>query len=198
MNLKSFLSRLKHRLWSESSILLLKRPAGTPLDENHCKPCPGEFRLACEENIGDCAAFEDATFFGPIYRKMLVQGDLVQFGYWHGKCVFRSCAQKSGPLIFDGCAIHHLAAEEATIHYVFCAPEARGNAFHTRGVFQLLQHLLNKDVYAMVFLYKRNSLKGFLCNGFFPEARVKVKNRFLFRTCTSVPLTEKEKLEILS
>lgn len=105
MTISQILNRLRHRLWSTTEVLLLVRPANVPLLERVNKVCPGEFRAVTEENIQDCAQFEDASHYVPVYREMLKRGDAVRFGYLDGNCVFRHCMQLSGTFFEDGCVL---------------------------------------------------------------------------------------------
>ena len=108
MTVSEFCKALRRRLWSDSKILLLVRPAGKPLDDTKRKPCPGEIRAVTEKDLSDCAAFEDAARYVPVYREMLKRGDLLHFGYLNGKCVYRHAAQCSGDITHDGCFVRRL------------------------------------------------------------------------------------------
>ena len=74
MTVFEFCKALRRRIWSDSEILLLVRPAGKPLDDTKRKPCPGEIRAVTEKDLSDCAAFEDAARYVPVYREMLKRG----------------------------------------------------------------------------------------------------------------------------
>lgn len=192
MTTKEFFRRLRHRLWSTSQTLLLLRPANAPLPEQTWKPCPGEFRDVTEENINDCGQFENAVHYVPIYWEMLKQGDVVHFGYLNGKCVFRHCMQRSGSVYEDGCLVHTLGTDEAFIHYGYCAPEARGNSFHSESlrIFSVCNPELN--IFAAVKPENYKSLIGVYRAGFQPYSLLTVKNRFLFRRLREHILTPEE------
>lgn len=53
--------RLRQSFWSTHSILLLTHPAGAPATPFPLKPCVGELRPVTEDDLPDCAAFEDAA-----------------------------------------------------------------------------------------------------------------------------------------
>lgn len=192
MTISCFFHLLKHRLWSTSTVLLLIHPAGKLADGSVRTPCPGEFRMVTEENINDCAAFEDASHYVPVYREMLKQGDVVRFGYMDGSCVFRHCMQMSGPFREDGCVARCLGPDEAYIQYVFCAPPARGLGFHTEGTRQLCKLFPNRTIYTTVKADNKSSLHGFFKSGFEVHSLLTVKNRFLRRTLTEKRLTPQE------
>lgn len=181
MTAKEFFRLLLHRLWSESETLLLVRPANTPLPERTWKPCPGEFRPVTEENINDCGQFEDAAHYVPVYREMIQQGDVVHFGYLNGKCVFRHCMQRGGTFYEDGCPVRTLGKNEVYIHYVFCAPEARGLGLHTEGTRRFCEAFPSDTFFSCVKSDNASSLYGFFLSGYHPYSVLTVKNRFLFR-----------------
>lgn len=190
MTVFEFLTMLAHRLWSTNTILLLERPSGKPLGER--KPCPGEFRPISEDNIADCAVIEDATHYVPIYRQMLAQGDYGQYGYLHGKCVYRQWLKCSGDILYVGCLVRTLAANEVYDHYVFCTPAARGQGVHAEGITQLIMRFMDHTFYALIAPNNISSLKNALRNGYEIRGRITVKCRFLRRTLTETPLIPAE------
>ena len=192
MTTKEFFRLLRHRLWSTSQTLLLLRPANAPLLEQTWKSCPGEVRDATEDSVSDCAQFEDASHYVPIYREMIRRGDVVHFGYLNGKCVFRHCMQRSGSFYEDGCLVHTLGADEAFTHYGYCAPEARGNSFHSESlrIFSVCNPKLN--IFTAVKPDNYKSLIGVYRAGYLPYSLLTVKNRFLFRRLHEHVLTPEE------
>lgn len=192
MTVSEFCKALRRRLWSDSKILLLVRPAGKPLDDAKRKPCPGEFRMVTEENIQDCAAFEDAARYVPVYREMLARGDYGQYGYLGRNCVYREWLQQSGDLVFDGCKVRALLENECISHYVFCAPAARRNGFQSNGGARLVSLFPGKTFYTLVRPENSVSLKNFLRNGYEIQSLLTVKNRFFRRTLTEKVLSPEE------
>lgn len=140
MPIKSFLLRQRNHLWSTKSTLLLVRPAGKPLDETQHKPCDGILRPVTEENIQDCAAFENPSHYVPIYRSMLKNGDQVFFGYLGEKCVFRCATMHKGEITLADNSFHSLQEGELLIHYSFCAPAARGHGLHSESIYQISKY----------------------------------------------------------
>lgn len=67
-------ARFKNGFWSTDSVPLLIRPANAPVNPFPSNPCVGELRLATENDLPDCAAFEDAAVYVPIYRDMIRRG----------------------------------------------------------------------------------------------------------------------------
>lgn len=184
--------RPRYRLWSTHSILLLVRPANAPVDPFPSKPCIGELRFVTEEDLPDCAAFEDPAHYVPVYREMLRRGDLVLFGYLDGTCVFRCCLQCGGPILYQGYTERELAANEAYVHYVFCAPAARRKGFHKAALRYLRAACPGRVLYAQVMEDNIPSLRGFFRTGFRPYSRLTVKNRLFRSVLTEIPLAEEE------
>ena len=193
MNISAFLTRLRHRLWSTSTSLLLVRPAGTAVSIPEEKRCPGELREVTEENIMDCGAFEDAAHYVPIYRSMIEKGDVVLFGYLNGRCVFRHCLQLHGAFNFDGCVVRVLNGEEAYVHYGYCAPEGRGNHFHLTSLVYMASTHFTKKNYAIVKEDNVRSLKDCYRAGYEPYSLLTVKNRLLHRSLTEQVLSPEER-----
>lgn len=204
MTLQSFLQKLrclsphkvyqflKDRIWSTDSILLLIRPAGRSLETVPQRSFPGTLLTVTETQLSDCAAFEDAARYVPIYRNMLRRGDIVQFGYWEGRCVFRHCLMLSGSFFFGNHAVRTLKGNEVYIHYAFCAPQARGNHFHTESIRRFCSLYPDHTVYTMVKKEKLLSLRGYIRNGLIPHSRITVKNRFFCSTLYEIPLSAQE------
>lgn len=186
MTISEFTTRFMHRLWSTNTILLLVRPIGKPLDDSFHKPCPGEFCPITAKNIEDCASFENAEHYVPIYREMLSNGDYGHYGYLDGECVFREWVQVSGTFCFEGCPVRLLSENQGYIHYAYCTPEARGNGFMTRGVFLLTQAYLDRQLFALVREDNLPSLKSLRRNGFEIYSKLTVKNRFFRRKLTEI------------
>ena len=193
MKLTEFLTRLRHRLWSTSTSLLLVRPAGTVVTISEEKRCPGELREVTEENIMDCSAFEDPTHYVPIYRSMLEKGDVVLFGYLNGHCVFRCAMQLHGSFSFDGCAVRCLNDTEDYIHYVYCAPEFRGHHFHLAALIYTASTHPAQQSYAVVKEDNIPSLKSFYRAGYEPYSLLTVKNRLLHRALKEQVLSPEER-----
>lgn len=205
MNIKKIFhkvySRLKYykeRIYSTHSILLLVRPAKEFAAEMQHKPCPGEFRAVTEDNIHDCAAFEDADHYVPVYRSMLEKGDYVVFGYLNGVCVFRHAMQKSGDISFAHSTIRQLKENEAYVHYGFCAPEARGQGFHSESIYRFCKDNPSHTLYAMVEEKNIASLRGCVRNGFHIHSRLTVKYRFFRRWFKETPISPAEAEAILA
>lgn len=183
---------LKYQFWSTDSILLLVRPAGTSPKVYPQSSFPGTFLTVTAEQLSDCAAFEDAASYVPIYRDMLKRGDLVQFGYWERKCVFRHCLMLSGSFTFREHTVRTLGENEAYIHYAFCAPQARGNHFHTESIGRFCSLYPNHTIYTMVKEEKQSSLYGYIQNGFMPYSRLTAKNRFFHSALYEIPFSAQE------
>lgn len=204
MTFQSFLKKLRHlsphqvyrflkdRIWSTDSILLLIRPASISSEVHAQRPFLGTFRTVTEEQLSDCAAFEDPARYIPIYRDMLRRGDIVQFGYWEGKCVFRHCLMPSGSFSSGSHTVRTLGKNEAYIHYAFCAPQVRGNHFHTESIRRFCSLYPNRTIYTMVKEEKPFSLRGYMQNGFIPHSRITVKNRFFRSALYEIPLSAQE------
>jgi len=202
MRLRSFLQKLRRLtpqevwgrfregLWSTDSILLLTRPAGPPGAE--ARPFAGELRIVTEKDLSDCAAFEDAAHYVPVYRDMLRRGDFVLFGYLDGACVFRHCLQLSGPFSFKGHPVRDLAPNEAYVHYGYCAPNARGNGFHQASLSRFPREFPTRTLYALVKEDNEKSLRGCFRTGYRPYSRLTAKSRFFHSSCSEVPLTAEE------
>ena len=189
-----FLTRLRHRLWSTSTSLLLVRPAGTVVTIPEEKRCPGELREVTEKNIMDCAAFEDPVHYVPLYRSMLEKGDVILFGYLNGRCVFRYCLQLHGAFDSDGCVVRVLNGEEVYVHYVYCAPEFRGHHFHLAALAYTASMYHKQQSYAVVKEDNIPSLKNFYRAGYEAYSLLTVKNRLLCRTLTERILSQEERL----
>lgn len=192
MSLNTFFSRLANRLWSDHEMLLLVRPADKPLDEALHKPCAGEFRPVTEQNINDCAAFEDAARYVPVYREMLQRGDVVHFGYIDGQCVFRHCMQTSGSFTYEGCPVRTLATGEVYTTYGFCAPAARGKGLLAESLYQFFLSHFHDTAYTLVAPENVSSLRSCYRNGYEIRSRIVVKCRFLRRTLTETSLAPTE------
>lgn len=168
-----------HRIYSDSEILLLKREPNETRNKRR-KDFSGVFCQVTEDNIKDCLSFEDASFVS-IYRSMLMNGDIGQYGYLNGKCVFRSWLQCSGKIKFEGCTVHRLKQNEYNSHYTFCAPEARGNGFQYESIHQLICMYPKGVFYSMVLPEKEISLKNYKENGFKVYQLIRVENRLFQR-----------------
>lgn len=94
--------KIKERGWSTHTTMLVHRPAGRPIDEAKRKTCPGTFRRVTEENIGDCAGFENASRYVPLYRSMLKRGERLYYGYLDERCVFRCALKQEGTVFYSG------------------------------------------------------------------------------------------------
>ncbi|MDE6454831.1 MAG: hypothetical protein K2L38_02710, partial [Dysosmobacter sp.] len=143
-------TRLKNGLWSTDSILLLVRPAGAPVDPFPAKPCIGEIRLATESDLPDCAAFEDAAHYVPIYQDMLRQGDLIHFGYLNGRCVYRHAAKTSGILTFSQHTVRRLGEKELITHFSYCDPSARGGGWQTESLREFFRARFDSTSYTLI------------------------------------------------
>ena len=152
--------RLRDGLWSTHSNLLPVRPAGDLPDETQRKYCKGTFVPVAEENIQDCAAFENPNHYVPVYRDMLQRGDYIHYGYVDGECVFRHCLQKSGQVTLQGCTVRTLSSQEAYIHYGFCAPKARGLGFHAESIYRFCTAFPQLQLFALVREDNAASLRG--------------------------------------
>lgn len=194
MKITAFLTRLRHRLWSTSTSLLLVRPAGTVVTIPEEKRCPGELRAVTEENLMDCAAFEDPAHYVPIYRSMLEKGDMILFGYLNGRCVFRHCMQLHGTFDFDGCVVRSLKENEAYILFGYCAPEGRGNHFHLSSLVYMASTHITKTNYTIVKEDNIRSLKDCYRAGYEPYSLLTVKNRFFHRALAEQVLSPEERL----
>lgn len=194
MKITVFLTRLRHRLWSTSTALLLVRPAGTVVTIPEEKRCPGELREVTEENIMDCAAFEDAALYVPIYRSMLEKGDIIHFGYLNGRCVFRRCMQLHGTFDFDGCAVRSLKENEAYTHFSYCAPEGRGNHFQLASLSNMYETHPMVRGYTIIKEDNIPSLKNCYRAGYEPYSLLTVKNRLFHRALTEQVLSPEEQL----
>lgn len=192
MKMTVFFTRLRHRLWSTSTSLLMVQPAGTVVTIPEEKRCPGELRKVTEENIMDCSAFEDPAHYVPVYRAMLKQGDMVLFGYLNGRCVFRHCLQLHGSFDFDGCAVRLLSDTEDYVHYVYCAPEFRGNHFQLAALAYSASMYHSQRSYAVVKEDNMSSLKNFYRAGYEPYSLLTVKNRLFHRALTERVLSQEE------
>lgn len=194
MKISNFFKRVAHRFWSTSTSLLLVRPSKTAVTIPEEKRCPGELREGTEETVMDCGAFEDPVRYVPIYRSMLEKGDIVLLGYLGGRCVFRYCMQLKGIFEFDGCVVRSLNSEESYIHYIYCAPEGRGNHFQLAALdYTSSKYLLHKN-YTIVKEDNIPSLKSFYQSGYDAYSLLTVKNRLFHRTLTERILTQEERL----
>lgn len=192
MTVFEFCKALRRRIWSDSEILLLVRPAGKPLDDTKRKPCPGEIRAVTEKDLSDCAAFEDAARYVPVYREMLKRGDLLHFGYLNGKCVYRHAAQCSGDITHDGCFVRRLQPHEIYTHHSYCAPEARGNGFQPESLRQMFLTFFDCTAYTLIEPQNKRSLVGAFRGGYEVRSLLTVKNRFFRRTLTEKVLSPEE------
>lgn len=197
MNFFEIFERVKRRLWSQRSILLLVRPAGKTLDESKRKPSCVEFRPVTEDNIFDCGAFEDANRYVPIYRDFLSRDGYVHFGYLDGQCVFRHVIEAVDALFWEGYPF--LRAEKGEklhyVHYGFCSPKARGKGCHSESLFFMAEKCSNVDLYAMVLPDNYASLKGCFRAGFELQSLITVKHRFFRRMLLEQVLSSEEKAE---
>lgn len=184
--------RLRRGLWSTGSTLLLVRPAGAPVDPFPSKPCIGELRLVTEDDLPDCAAFEDAAHYVPIYRDMLRRGDLIHFGYLNGKCVYRHAARVSGNLEFSGHALRRLGEKEIVTHFSHCAPEARGGGWQTESLREFFRARFDCTSYTFVLEDNLPSLISCFRAGYRPYSRLTDKNRFFRNTISEVPFSSEE------
>lgn len=185
-------SRFKNDLWSTDSILLLVRPANAPVAPFPSKPCIGELRLVTEDHLPDCAAFENAAVYVPIYQKMLRQGDLVHFGYLNGKCVYRHAAKTSGILVFSGHTVRCLGEKELITHFSYCDPSARGGGWQTESLREFFRVRFDSTSYTLILEDNYSSLISCFRAGYQPYSRLTVKKRFFRSTLSETPLTEKE------
>lgn len=197
MNFFEFFERVKQRLWSQGSALLLIRPAGKALDESKRKPSCVEFRPVTEDNIFDCAAFEDANRYVPVYREFLSRDGYVHFGYLDGKCVFRHVIEAVDAFFWEECLVRQ-AEEGEKLHYIrygFCSPQARGKGCHSQSLFFMAEKYSDFDLYAIVFPDNYASLKGFFRSGFEVQSLITVKHRFFRRVLMEKVLSPEEKAE---
>lgn len=136
-----------------------------------------------EENISDCAAFEDPEHY-------------VHYAYLDGNCVFRHALQCSGSIYFSETYIKALSENERYIHYAYCAPQARGNAIHKESTVRLCSLYPDSDVYVIVALDNIASLKAYIYAGFKIKSRIRLKWR-LFRSyfIQEEPTSEDRELE---
>lgn len=187
--------KLQRGVWSTGSGLLLARSIGLPEPEE--RPFTGEIRAVTEADLPDCAVFEDAAHYIPVYRRALEKGDLVLFGYLNGVCVFRCCLQKSGSIAYREHIVRELTAGEAYVHYVFCASWARRQGFHEAALRYLCAACPDRVLYAEVKENNIPSLRGFFRVGYRPYSRLTVKKRFFRSTLTEAIFTEAEAAAIL-
>ncbi|MEY8261591.1 hypothetical protein AALA80_14740 [Oscillospiraceae bacterium 50-60] len=192
MTFVEFYRAVRRRIWSDNTILLLVRPAGKPLDRSAQKYGPGEIRTVTEKDLADCAAFEDAAVYAPIYRKMLKKGDVIHFGYLNGKCVYHHAAQCSGDVIFDGCLVRHLQPGEITTCMSYCAPEARGHGFQQKSLYQMFLTYFDFTSYTLVRPQNTPSLIAVFRVGYEAHSLLTVKNRFFHRRLTERLLSLEE------
>ena len=167
--------------WDTDTMLFLRRPAGKPLDEAKRKPCPGTFRPVTEENLLDCAVFEDAERYLPVYRSIMKRGHLLRFGYLDGRCVFRYAIQPRGKVLYTGNFGVELGPNEMYIYHIYCLPEARGKGFHPESLWQLTEEFPDAAFYAMVKPGNRSSLRAFYRAGYEPYLTLSGKRRFFLR-----------------
>lgn len=192
----SYLQRILRRLWSNDKVLLLKKAEGI---EKICtmKNFDGELREVSYETVTDCLNFESEKYV-QIYREMIAAGDLVIFGYKDNKCVFRCCVQLSGDIVYGGCKVRNLEAKrEGNIHYVYCAPEYRGQGFHSACVNYCCEKYKDYALYTQVKEDNASSLIGFIRNGFEIKSILLVKNRFFHRAIVEKKLDKGECAAIL-
>ena len=192
MTLFGFFSRLQFRIWSQRDALLLVRPTDVPVEPSLIEACPGTFVPVSEENLHDCAAFEDRAHYVPTYRKMLEAGSFGHFGYLDGTCVYREWLQQKGEVLFDGCPVLQLRENEGYSCYVFCDPRARGNGFQAAGIAHMAQRFPELTFYTIVLTEKKITRKNYLKNGYVPHTLITVKNRFFHRTLTRKELSPEE------
>ena len=192
MTASEFCKALRRRIWSDSETLLLVRPAGKPLDDSKRKLCPGEIRAVTEKDLPDCAAFEDAARYVPVYRDMLKRGDLVHFGYLNGKCVYRHAAQCAGDITCDGCFVRRLQPHEIYTHYSYCAPAARGKGFQPESLRQMFLTFFDHTAYTLIDPQNKRSLAGAFRNGYEVRSLLTVKNRLFRRILTEKLLSPEE------
>lgn len=169
---------LKGRIWYTHILLLLRRPAGKPLDESLRKPCRGTIRAVTEAELGDCGDFENAGREVPYLRLFLRRGDLVRFGYLDGRCVYRSCVQREGPVPFSKHIPLTLGPKEVHVFHVYCAPNARGSGLHAEDLWQLCGEYPDTAFYACVLPSNIPSLRNFYRAGYEPYALLSAKHRF--------------------
>ena len=185
--------QIKTGFWSTDSILLLIRPAGAPVDPFPSRPSAGKLRLVTEEDLPDCAAFEDPTVYVPIYREMLRQGDLIYFGYLNGKCVYRHVATSSQNVCFAGHIVHHLGEREMMTHYSLCTPAARGGGWQTESLREFFHSRFDYTSYTLISEYNYASLISAFRAGYCPHSRLTVKKRIFFHsTLLDTPLSSAE------
>lgn len=172
MTFKEFYKRVMFRLWSKETILLLIRPANAPLDEALCTPKRGELRFVGEELLPDCSDCDNAEHLVPIFREMLQRGNLVQFGYLDGKCVFRHCLQCKGKFFLSGNTAQTLQKNEGYILYGYCAPIARGYGMHTASIARMIALHPDWTFYTLVREENPASLYGCYRAGLVPVSRI--------------------------
>lgn len=183
---------LKTSIWFTNSILLLVRPAGSPVDPFPSKSCAGELRLATEKDLPDCASFQNPAVYIPIFRKMLHRGDMVHFGYLDGKCVYRHVATSSENVCFDGHIVRRLGEREMMTYYSFCDPIARGGGWMTESLRKFFCSRFDCTFYSLVLENNYASLISSFRAGYCPCSRLTVKNRFFHSTLLETPLSNEE------
>lgn len=172
--------KLRRHFWSTNRMMLLRRPAGKPMDEGLHKPCTGELRAVTEETMGDGANL--GRDWPEYCRELLDRGDLVRYGYLDGKCVFRHVLRYGGTLPLSGREYFRLRPEDGYTHAGYCAPEARGKGLHAEDLWQVCAMYPDMTLYTEVKPENAASLRGCYRAGYEPVAVVEVDYRFFFRS----------------
>lgn len=162
--MQNILSRVIHRLFSINKILWLSQ--NSTYNANFLSNENVHFRIANDNDIYETSNFEDGKYYSKIYSKMLKNGDVIILGYLEGNCVFRLCIQMSGIVLFDGGKVYNLKKNEGYIHYVFCAPEARGKGIHKSSLYYLKKQFPMYKFYTAVKQNNIPSLSAFKSQGF--------------------------------
>lgn len=193
MPLRDLPGRLKYWIWHTQSVLLLRRPAGKPMDAGQHSPCRGTVRTVTEAELDDCRSFSDAARSLPLFRSLLKGGSLIRLGYLDGRCVYRSSVQRSGTVPFSGHTALTLGPEEMYVCHVYCAPDARGNGLQKEDLRQLCAEYPDAVFYAFVKQGNIPSLRSFYRAGYEPYALVSAKRRLLLCFgCSKKILTPEE------
>lgn len=189
----ALLRRLRYWIWHTQSVLLLRRPAGKPLNESQKTACRGTVRTVTEAELGDCGDFENTARTLPFFRSLLEQGSLIRLGYLDGRCVYRSSVQRSGTVPFSGHTALTLGPKEMYVCHVYCAPAARGNGLQKEDLRRLCEEYPDVTFYAFVKQDNIPSLRSFYRTGYEPCALVSAKRRLLLCFgCSKRPLTPEE------
>lgn len=200
MNFTIVLKHIIHEIWSENSILMLKRNAYAALDYDKAAKWNSEISIVpvTDDNVYDCKEFEDPEHYVPIYKGMIDRGDFVQYGYLDGKCVFRHAIKCSGDITFENAVIKHIDNKCVYSHYAYCAPQARGKGFLTKSLFLVAKKYFDHDIYMLVYEDNYSSLKSHFRTEYYPYKYLTVKNRMFKKKITIKDISDDVKMEIVS